>query len=149
MSAFFQTADLITARLAGVSALSGVTIITERQRDLDNELRRAAQKQAGVGLLVVAWTGGNIEDDPATGPRFASDFTVTGFFKPVIRRADTPADSIMETIAIALHDWIPGNGHGMRYNRVRVQSIRPMSHPELLVYQMSCKAPTQLPVITP
>lgn len=144
MSAFYDLAEEITQRLKGVSALGAIAIITERQRDIQKEVEAAVGKQSG-SVIVVAWTSGNIEDDPAQGPRFEGVFTVTGFFKPVIRPGMMPADEVMQAIVVALHDWIPNSGHGIRYNRLRVNSVAPGTIGNLLTYQVTLTATVQLP----
>ena len=144
MSAFYDLAEEITQRLKGVTVLSNLAIITERQRDIQKEVENAVGKQSG-GVLVVAWTSGNIEDDPAQGPRFEGLFVITGFFKPVIRRGMIPADEVMQAIVVALHDWIPTSGHGIRYNRLRITNVAPGTIGNLLTYQVTLTAAVQLP----
>ena len=144
MSAFYDLGEEITQRLKGVSALGTIAIVTERQRDIQKEVEAAVGKQTG-SVLVVAWTSANIADDPAEGPRFEGVFTITGFFKPVIRPGMMPADEVMQAIVVALHDWIPASGHGIRYNRLRVTNVAPGTIGNLLTYQVTLTAAVQLP----
>lgn len=142
MSQFFTTADAIAAMLEAVPALSGMAIIVDRQKDIAAELQKHLGKTNG-GCLIVTWTGGTNEDESGDGPRFASTFTVTGFFKPVLRRGETPADDIIEAAAEALHDWRrPAKPHVQ--DRLIVTAISPFDSAEFLAYRINLKTTDQL-----
>ena len=140
MSAFYDTADAIAARLQADAALAAVPVVVDRQRDIASELKKAIGKQTGQGILIVTWTGGTNSDEMKAEPCLAGAFTVTGFFKPVIRRGDPAADDIIEAVCKRLHDWRPVDG-GHFHTRMIVKGVDPIQHPELLALRvnLSCQ----------
>lgn len=136
MSAFYDTADAIAARLEADALLAGVSVVVDRQRDIASELRKAIGKQTGHGILIVTWTGGTNYDDQKSEPRIAATFTVTGFFKPVIRSGDTAADDLIEAVCKSLHDWRP-EADGHFYSRLVVKGVDPIQDADLLALRVN------------
>jgi hypothetical protein len=139
MSKFYSTADAIAARLEADDALAGVAVVVDRQRDLDAELKKAVGMQKGKGLLVVTWIGGTNFDEMKETPHVSANFTVTGFFKPVLRANDTPADDIIEAVCKSLHDWKQDSADHF-HSRLVAKTIDPIQHPELLAMRVSISA---------
>lgn len=136
MSAFYAAADAIAARLGADALLAGVPVVVDRQRDIASELRKAIGKQTGQGILIVTWTGGTNYDEQKSDPRIAATFTVTGFFKPVIRAGYTAADDIIEAVCKSLHDWLPEAG-GHFHSRLVVKGVDPIQDAELLALRVN------------
>jgi hypothetical protein len=136
MSAFYDTADAMAARLQADAALYGVEIVVDRQRDIASELRKSIGKQTGQGVIVITWTGGQNADENNSLVRILTNFTATGFFKPVIHRNETPADEIIEAVCKSLHGWIPETG-GHFHSRVAVKGIDPIQDTELLALRVN------------
>ena len=142
MSAFYSAADSISAMLSAVDALSGVTFVVDRQKDIASELRKAMAKQGGC-LALVTWAGAPNEDSSSDGPRFVSRYTVTLFSKPIIRAGETAADDLIEAMATALHDYRL-SPDGSFHDRLIVTGIDPVPSDELLIYRVNLTTPTQL-----
>jgi hypothetical protein len=135
MSAFYDIADSMVARLVQDPALAGVPVVVDRQRDIASELRKAVGMNTGAGMLVITWTGGTNADEMSSSPRIAATYTVTGFFKPVLRPSDKPADDILEAVCKRLQDWTPAGGIHF-HSRLVVKSIEPIQHPEFLAMRV-------------
>lgn len=143
MSQFYDTAEDIADQLRATEELAGIAVIVDRQRDIAAELQKHLGKVTAAGCLIVTWTGAPNADESADGPRFNSTFTVTGFFKPVLRRGETPADNIIEAAAAALHDWRRPNRSHVN-DRLIVIGITPFDSPEFLAYRINLKTTDQL-----
>lgn len=142
MSKFYDIADAIAARLQSVPALSGISVVVDRQRDIASELRKAIGKQSGC-LILITWVSASNEDHTADGPRFASKYTVTLFSKPVIRAGETPADDVIEAVITALHDH-RFSATDPYSSRLVVTGVDPVPHDELLIYRLNLTTPNQL-----
>ena len=142
MSALYDTADALVARLKEHLLLADVPVIVDRQKDVLSELRKAIGKQTGC-LIVVAWTGSPNFDEASAKLRLASTFSVTGFFKPVINDKQTPADDIMEAVAIHLHDWKMRSDDPFM-TRFVVKNITPITPPELLAIRIDLETKTTI-----
>lgn len=142
MSKFFDAADEIHNRLAAVPGLAGISLLVDRQKDIESEFNKVVGKQIG-NLAIITWSGAPNEDPAADGPNLSCRYTVTLFSKPVIRHGDTPADDIIETIARALHNSSL-TGSESYSDRVVVTGIDPIQSDSLLIFRINLSIPIQL-----
>jgi hypothetical protein len=142
MSLFYQIADEMESMLSALPALAGLAIVSDRQREIGEELVKAMRKQSGKGLLVITWVSATNEDPECEGPRLRSDYTLTLFSKPVLRGGGTPADDLIETILRVVHHWRPTIAH--THYKATAEGVVPVDHPELLVQRMTLNVITQL-----
>lgn len=142
MSKFYDQADSIAKRITSLDLMDGARIVVDRQHDIAAEVSKVVARQTG-SLVLIAWVGGKNIDETSDGPRIESEFTVTLFSKPVLRRDDQPADEIIESIAKSLHDWRPVP-IGAYSDRAVVTGIYPTDIPDLLVHQIRLTLTSQL-----
>ncbi|MCW1887715.1 hypothetical protein OKA04_23460 [Luteolibacter flavescens] len=110
MSVLLSRADALAAYLMTVDGLQGITWMVERARNLDSEFTKATAKKLGLG--VIRFLGGTNKDRNLNSVRLAARYSVTLFFKPVIKAgvprdgSKEPAD-VAELAARAMHHWFP------------------------------------------
>lgn len=107
MSKALDIADHIAAHLNGLPALTGVTTLVDRQKDLTAEI---GLKVAKIGGCVTILYSGFTNPDAAGGglPRVLRRYDVTIYAKPILAGAGAmPADDILEAVATGLHLWEP------------------------------------------
>ena len=143
MSEALGIADAIKAKLETVPTLAGVDVIVDRQKDLAAMVSTAVGKAKGAVILIL-WTGGTNDDPDASGPRLTTDFEVSVYCTPVIRKDEAPADDIAEAVAKALHLWTPPGGAGDAYEKMIVRRVTNPPDPKYLVYQIDARLPVQL-----
>lgn len=134
MSAFYDRADEIAARIETLFGAGEIAVIVDRQKDIASEFNKMIGRMKG-GVAIVEWRGAPNVNEDLDELRMTSRFSVTVICKPVIRKAhgQKTADDIAETIAGSLHQWNPEAGsHCM--NEMRVTGIDPFNHAKFLIY---------------
>lgn len=100
-----ETADLIESRLESVSALDGVEIIVNRQKNLNNVIAQAVAKTAGAAIIIDAVRGEVIERGKLD---MTNSYAISLWANPVLRSStSTPASELLISILGALHGWQP------------------------------------------
>lgn len=142
MSAALDRADDLAEYLATVDGLQSVTWLVDRERDLGSEFTKATQKKHGLG--VIAWAGGVNRDRDLPALRLGSRYTVTLFFKPLVRGANAavPAD-LTELAARAIHHWFPDDTPTKRQVRFEVTAIDPVRDEMFTAFRISAESIVQ------
>ena len=141
MSAFFDRADEIGARIESLFGAGEIAVVVDRQKDIASEFKKHIGKVKG-GVVVVEWRGAPSINADLDELRMTTRFAVTVVCKPVIREkaGQASADDIVQTIAASLHNWIPEVGaHCM--DELKVSSIAPVSSPQFLIYVINIEQP--------
>lgn len=102
-----STADALAAHLADLPELAGVTLLVDRQRDLENEIAQGVAK-AGGAVLLIEPTSGRASDPSAKTLQFDNNYTLSLWSLPILRQDDayTAAQRVPAVMAAVQH-WQP------------------------------------------
>jgi len=141
MSKFFDIADLMKAKLETDPALSSVSVVVDRQKDLGAEIRKITGKISGI--IIISWDGGNIldQDGPAV---FDCRYVVDIWTKPIIRPGQATVDDMLQAVVKALHNWNPVNGAHCAYE-ARVLSTEPFQNEVYLIHRINLQIRIKIP----
>lgn len=142
MSRALDIADRMAARLTAADALSGVTCLVDRQKDIATEVAKSVAKASG-SCLVITYEGFSNPDSNQSGkPRVVRRYTATIFSRPVLADGQLAAD-VLETAALILHNWEPDPAtDGFAEIRVASGDYRPDS--KFLLYDLDLEVTAPL-----
>ena len=109
MSRMLDIADAIKTRLEAVTALAGIDVVVDRQKDIAVLIAKSVGRAKG-SCITILWDGFGVPDANTSGPQVTSRYTIRTWSRPVINN-ETPADELVEEISKALHHWIPVGLH--------------------------------------
>ncbi|MGD1979768.1 MAG: hypothetical protein PVJ98_10265 [Akkermansiaceae bacterium] len=133
MSVFLDKADQIAARLKVDPGLSSVVVLVDRQKDMAAEFPKAMGKAKG-GVVIILFDGYRPDsgDYPQADDALVSNFSITVWTKPVLRRGQPPADDLVEAIHTSLHGW---KQEDCRFRAV-VRRGRIINNPRFLIHEL-------------
>lgn len=141
MSKFFDIADQMAAALVASPALSSVSIVVDRQKDLGSEIRKITGKIAGC--IIIAWDGGNLADQE--GPLVFDCRYVTDIWtKPIIRQGQATVDDMLQSVVQTLNGWNPVEGAHCDYD-ARVSSVEPFQNESYLIHRINIQIRIKIP----
>lgn len=144
MSKALQIADKLAARLTATTALSGVPVIVDRQKDLAAELLTKVSKLSPA-CIILRYEGFSNSDASQSGrPTVIRRYTATVFALPIFAGSTGKlGDAVMEAAAIALHNWEPVEAtDGFPEIRVTGGDYRPDA--KFLIYDLDLEIPSKL-----
>ena len=143
MSKIIDQAEAIKFRLDNdVAELSGVAVIVDRQKDLGEEIKKAVAKAKGAAVIISASSGRNNKPDDS-GLELLTSFSVVVITKPIKRKGEPDAITIMEQIIISIHDFpLTLSTHCTRH--AKVQGWKLINHSTYLIYEITLTTPTLL-----
>jgi len=99
-----STADAIAAHLSGLPELDGVTLLVDRQKDLENEIAQGVAK-AGGAVLLIEPTSGRASDQTAKTLQFDNRYTLSLWSLHILRQEDayTAAQRVPAIMAAVQH----------------------------------------------
>jgi hypothetical protein len=102
-----SAADAMAAHLQSLPELAGVTVIVNRQKDLETEINQAVANASGAALLVEP-VSGQPSDRSSKTLVFDNRYMLSLWSLPLLR-ADDAYTASQRTVAImaAMHHWQP------------------------------------------
>lgn len=101
-SPFMVRAEEIATRLRSLSALQGVDVIVDRQKDISTIVAQGVAKAKGA-LVAVLWAGGKqVSGNPLV---MEAIFEIRTYCVPTIRGENLAADDLLAAMIPALHEW--------------------------------------------
>lgn len=141
MSKFFDIADQMATALVANPALSSVSVVVDRQKDLNAELRKIVGKIAGI--IILAWDGGNLVDQE--GPLvFDCRYVADIWAKPIIRPGQATVDDMLQAVVKTLNGWNPVEGAHCDYN-AHVTSVEPFQNDSYLIHRINLQIRIKIP----
>lgn len=147
MSIFHQIADEIAARLQSEAFLSGVKILSFREKDIESEFAKFEGQARGDGLILVGWAGCKNDAQEGAGPVVRNDFVISATFKQTLRKGMNSPDDIVSEVIRSIHDWTPSTGFHC-YDTLYFQDARPVEHPHYLIYRIAFSGTSLIKPIT-
>ncbi|TVP80459.1 MAG: hypothetical protein EA353_03820 [Puniceicoccaceae bacterium] len=97
-------ADSIAEHLADLPELAGVTLLVDRQKDLENEISQAVAKANGAALLIEP-VSGTPTDPGGKTLQFENRYTLSLWSLPLLRQDDayTASQRIVAVMAAVQH----------------------------------------------
>jgi hypothetical protein len=148
MSKAYEIAAGMAAHLNAVAALDGVESIVDRQLDIATEIQKRvflmAAKGRGKGAMIsIFYTGfQNPDASAAATPNITRTYLVSIYGAPTLKSGHTPADDLVETVALHLHRWEPAEAHGIAEIHVLNGEARPDS--DYLIYDVEVRVTGRL-----
>ncbi len=149
-----QLQGAITQRLQSASALSGLTILTRSQSDLEARINEAIQRGRGLCLVVGHPMPERIVPD-AAGPVAEAVLVPVDIYENIAIHTDTPTLlEAAEAVSARLHLWVPpleGWSEPLRLAERRPWSeLRDRGHPNRLGLrvELNVRGPAGSPVST-
>ena len=136
MSAFLDKSDAIKGRLEAIPALDSVGVLVDHQKDIASEFKKAMAKVKGGVVVIFFDSYQTIEPDVAAS-QVESEFAVTVWTKPILRRDETPADDIVSDIHKSLHGWEHEEGNCR--NKAIVARGRVIPNQQFLIHELRIK----------
>jgi hypothetical protein len=147
MSRSLDIADLIKARLEAVSALAGIDVVVDRQRNITALIASAVGKAKG-NCITILYEGFSVPDPNSAGPRLLVRYTIRDYCRPILEKATKGdrdaiyADEVIEEIAKSLHHWVPEHAHSFGEMTVTGGDLVP--DPRWLIYELEAEVAVQL-----
>ena len=141
MSAFLDKADEIKTLLDGVSALSSVEVIVDKQKDIAAEFAKAIQKAKG-GVIIILFDGYEPNDLDVNDSTLISSFSITIWTQPILRGTNPKNTDLVEATHKALHDW---QHDAFCQNNAQVLLGRLIPNPKFLIHELTLQLKHNLP----
>lgn len=139
MSVMLDLCEAVQTRLQARTALAGITVIIDRQKDLAGDIAAAIAKASAC--IVIYPTQGGRDPSPQAGDEFFAGITVDVICTPLLQAAGAvAADDLAQDVVVALDGWsrptapTPGSA-----DKLRVLTFALDPDPNYLVWQITAR----------